>query len=252
MRLSTVLTLALAVLGGCNAAESPPGDVGGGSQRPQPEPEHNRFLSIDPALVRLERTAEGLVVRGEPGAVDASDEQVVVTELRAGAPVVEVQVADDSSFTATLNGTGATQVQITPVFENVVGASLIFAIDAAGAVTRVAPPCLSGTSGLWQMGNVGAGPRTIDLDLRLENQCEGTVTVRGIALRAGTEFSADAIALPRAIEPSADLVIPMHFALASGESTRGAPRYDFLEIETDTAEAGRGFVLRVTRQPVAP
>lgn len=255
MRCFTALALGLTLAVACNAAESP-GDVGGGTQRPQPEPELLRYVSLDPDLVRIERTAAGLVVRGEPGAVDANDEHVVVTELRAGAPVVEVEVAADSSFSASFASTGATQVQITPTFEDTVGASWIFAVDAAGAVTRVAPPCLLGTSGLWQMGNLTTGPRILDLETRVINQCDGPVTLRTLAPRIGTEFSVGRLELPRVMQPGDDVTISVRFALELGQTARGAPRYDVVDVEasgTDpaaAADSGRGFVVRVTRQPV--
>lgn len=245
MRLSTVLLSGLALACACSAEEIP----GGGTQRPQPEPELERFVAIDPALVRVERTATGLLVRGEPRAVTANDEQVVVTELRPGAPVSQVEVDADRSFAAALTTTGATQVQMTPVYEDTIGPSLIFAVDAAGGLTQLAPPCLSGASGVWQMGNVSDGTAALALDLYLVNQCDGPVTIDAFTTRLGTEFSVGPVSLPRTLAPRQNLQVPVQFTRAAGEPARGAPRYDFVDVSASPADAGRGFVVRVTREP---
>ena len=244
MRCIGLLAFCLAALGACSTTESPDGP--GTGLRPQPEPDNERYPTLEPARIHLERTATGLLVRGDAGAADGTDVQVVITEVRRGAPLQEVNVAADRSFSAQLTTTGATDVQLSAVVEDRAGTSLVLHVDDAGRVSTVPAPCLTGTTGLWQFGNVSSQGSAFDVTLDFQSYCDSPVTVNAIGLRVGTEFSLGSVSLPTTLQSESGLAIPVHFALTSGEPTTGPARYDFVDIDT-TPPTGGGFVLRVTR-----
>lgn len=251
MHRSLFRSVCLAALLGCAAAEQGGDDDDGDDAplKPQPEPEHFVELGLNPDRIRFARSANRLTVTGDPGSVKTLGSQLVVTEVRPGAPVLEVPLADDGSFQAELTSTGATSVQVSPVRGNDVGSGAVFVIDEAGGATRSAPTCLLGTSGLWQVGTIFERPSTIESSLRLINQCDGAISIDRFALRTGTEFSLGGPTFPTTLAAGENLVVPVRFALLAGESPRGPARYDFVDIASTPGVGGGGFVLRVTREP---
>lgn len=241
------LALALAVLFGC-AAEGVDDPL---KPQPEPEQEHGRYLAIEPGLVRFERTAEALVVTGQPGAVSTAGAQVVVTELRPLAPFVEHTSADDASFSATLQTSGATTVQLTPVLGDLVGVGLSYRVEPSGVATRLTASCLTGVSGMWQLGNLHEGPARLDESVRIINHCNHETTLESLSPRFGTELSLDSSALPAVLAIGQEIQIPVRFVLSPGEPRSGPARYDFVVPKTLPAfpDFDVGFAVRVTREP---
>ena len=246
MRRFPYLVLGFASLVGC-AAEG----AGQEPLKPQPEPEQGLYLAIEPDLVRFERTAEALIVTGLPGALETAGMQIVVTERRPLAPFVEVAGAADASFAATLQTTGATIVQLTPVLGDHVGTGLSFRVDPSGVATRLAASCLTGLSGMWQLGNVHEGPARLSETVRIINHCDHETTLEALSPRFGTELSVDAAELPVALSVGQEIQIPLRFELSAGELQSGPARYDFVEVKTLPAfpDSEIGFAVRVTRDP---
>lgn len=230
----------LVCLAGC--ATSPGQDP----LRPQPEPEQARNPTLDPGLVRFHREGGQLVISGAAGAVDGADEQLVVTELRHDAPVVETAVTADRGFVVALDTTGATDVQLTPVVEGYVGFSTVFHVDANAQAIQASAGCLGGAVGLWSLGDVAEGDGTLAQPVHLVNGCDVPIALDAVALRIGASYTITVPSLPRTLAPMDEIEIPVAFTLPANEPRSGAPIYDFLELRTTPSE-GAGFVLRVTR-----
>lgn len=241
MRFSALL-LCLAAVGACATLEEP-GDGGGDPLRPQPLPEPSRYPTLEPSLVHLQHTAAGLEVTGGAGAADGSDVRIVVTELRRGAPLLEVAVAEDLSFSVQLDAATATDVQLSPVAGAALGESLVLRIDQAGRVTELPAPCVSSTSGLWPVGYAESGSTPSESSLTLQNHCDVAVTVDALALRSGREFTLEQLALPVTVQPGAALTVNVQFVAATTSVGHATARYDVVDIET-TPATGRALVLR--------
>lgn len=240
MLLRRILVLACTLLLGCSPEE-------GDTFRPQPIPEQMRDLRLDVSKITAHREGGSLRVRGEAGASNADDVQLLVTDTRDDqAGILEVAVSPGGGFEVTLPSAdpGAIELLLATAVEASASPALLLRVDADGRLAQAAAPCLRGAAGVWVVGSLGT-EASLGGEYQMTNDCLEPVELTALTLRGGGDpgFTLTPPGLPITLAPQTGAPIRMTFALPVGAAPTRA-HHAFVRL-TASPDQGGGFLVRV-------